>query len=164
MRQGLTLIELLVVLGVLATLSSGMVALIDPLDKVRQATDAKVLNDLSQVATALQSYAAQRGVYPASATWTTDLTGSGELVVIPTPPTPQGNTAMTYNASGYVYGVNASFDVVSMAGKVISKRFKNNCGGLTPVAWWFWSSANGRGCGMCSTNAAPPGTGTACAW
>ncbi len=164
MRQGLTLIELLVVMGVLATLASGVVALIDPTDKLRQASDAKVLNDVSQLTTALQSYAAQYTLYPASGTWSTDIVTSGELVAFPTPPTPHGNTQLTYNNAGYVYSVNASFNVVSVAAKVISKRFKNNCSGLTPVAWWFWSSANGRGCGMCSTVAAPPGIGTACAW
>ena len=51
MRSGFTLIELLVVLGVLATVSSGVVAMIDPIDKLRQANDAKVINDVAQVAT-----------------------------------------------------------------------------------------------------------------
>ena len=164
MRSGFTLIELLVVLGVLATVSSGVVAMIDPIDKLRQANDAKVINDVAQVATALQAYAAQNALYPDQATWFSDLTSSGELVVFPTPPTPFGTGGLTHNNSGYVYSVNGSFDEVVVAGKVLAKKFRNSCGGLTPVAWWFWNSANGRGCGMCATEVAPPAIGTTCVW
>ncbi len=56
-KRAFTLIELLVTIAVLAIVASGVVAIIDPQDKVRQANDAKIQSDIGQLATALQAYA-----------------------------------------------------------------------------------------------------------
>ncbi|KKU64644.1 MAG: hypothetical protein UX86_C0006G0012 [Candidatus Amesbacteria bacterium GW2011_GWC1_47_15] len=61
-KKGFTLIELLVVIGVLAVIAAGVVALINPQDKIAQANDSKVINDIGQYATALQSYSAQNNL------------------------------------------------------------------------------------------------------
>ena len=56
--RGFTLIELLVTIGVLAVVAAGVIAAIDPLDKMKQGRDAKVQSDISSVATALNTFAA----------------------------------------------------------------------------------------------------------
>ncbi|OGD05250.1 hypothetical protein A2379_04575 [Candidatus Amesbacteria bacterium RIFOXYB1_FULL_47_13] len=58
MKKGFTLIELLVTIGVLAVVAAGVIAAIDPLDKMKQGRDAKVQSDISSVATALNTFAA----------------------------------------------------------------------------------------------------------
>src|SRR3990172_7528642 len=65
-RKGFTLIELLVVIGLLAVIAAGVVALINPLEKNRQAQDARIFSDVGQMASATQAVAATTpdGAYP----------------------------------------------------------------------------------------------------
>ena len=58
-NKGFTLIELLVTIGVLAVVAAGVVALLDPRDKILQGGDSKVLSDIGQISTAAQAFAAQ---------------------------------------------------------------------------------------------------------
>lgn len=83
-RQGFTLIELLIVIAILGVLAAGVVAAINPGKRIRQANDAKIKNDIGQIATAQQGYATVNQVYTAD---TADLVTSGDLKVIPTAPT-----------------------------------------------------------------------------
>ena len=139
-RKGFTLIELLVVIGVLAVIASGVVALIDPVDKIAQANDSKVQNDLGQIATALQSYAAQNltGAYPVTgwAAMSTAIgpTGSGELVVIPTA------------ATGVTYTYELNGTTACLHGTLRSKKYTiapTACNGAGTCNW-KWSSATGQ--------------------
>lgn len=84
-KKGFTLIELLVVIGVLAVIAAGVVSLINPQDKIRQANDAKIQSDIGQLATGIQSYAAQQpsGTYPVNLN---ALLTSGELKSVPLTP------------------------------------------------------------------------------
>lgn len=129
-KKGFTLIELLVVIGIMAVLAAGVVALIDPVDKTRQANDAKVANDIAQLATALQSSAAQdaTGLYPANLG---ALVTSGELTVQPVQP-----------VSGAAYGyAGGGTNAVVVTGTLRSKRYTS--GGYNT---WQWSSATGKSC------------------
>src|SRR3989344_8205588 len=83
-RQGFTLIELLIVIAILGVLAAGVVAAINPGKRIRQTNDAKIKNDIGQIATAQQGYATVNQVYTAD---TADLVTSGDLKVIPTAPT-----------------------------------------------------------------------------
>ena len=144
LRKGFTLIELLVTIGILAVVAAGVVALIDPVDKNRQAQDTKVISDIGQVATALQSYAAQNagGLYPATA-WAamstaigTGAGGTGELIAVPTAPT--GYAAYIYTLTG---------TTACLHGQVISRKHVNpaapvGCNAVVPC-YWKWSSATG---------------------
>jgi prepilin-type N-terminal cleavage/methylation domain-containing protein len=66
LKKGFTLVELLVVMGVLAVLAAGLVAIINPADRINLANDTKVFSDLNQMVDALQAYAANNsGSYPA---------------------------------------------------------------------------------------------------
>lgn len=55
-RQGFTLIELLVVIAVLGILASVVLVAINPAQRIAEAQDAGRKNDVSQVATGLESY------------------------------------------------------------------------------------------------------------
>jgi len=126
-NKGFTLIELLVVIGILAVLMAGVVALIDPVDKNRSAQDSKVQSDVGQLATALQSAAAQSddGTYPAGLD---DLVDLGELTSIPVQP----------GGADYEY-VGGSSDTVTVCGTLTSKKY------VTPGnEAWLWSSATGQ--------------------
>lgn len=129
MKKGFTLIELLVVIGVLAVIAAGVVALINPQDKLRQASDSKVSNDVGQLATALQSSAAQNptGLYPAALN---DLATTGELVTIPTQP---GGGAYTYTGGGTA--------VVRVCGTLTSLKYT---AGTPASQGWAWCSSTGR--------------------
>ena len=54
--KGFTLIELLVVIAVLGILAAVVLVAIDPRERINEANDAGAKNDVSQVATALESY------------------------------------------------------------------------------------------------------------
>ena len=53
--KGFTLIELLVVIAVLGILAAVVLVAIDPRERINEANDAGAKNDVSQVATALES-------------------------------------------------------------------------------------------------------------
>jgi prepilin-type N-terminal cleavage/methylation domain-containing protein len=147
-KKGFTLIELLVVIGIMAVLAAGVVALINPLEKTRQANDANVQNGVGQVATSLQSYAAQQttGIYPTTAQGLAHLVTTGELTALP------AGVAFNYAGVGTTAVVSASL--------ASAKYIQGSCAGV--AAWWFWSSQNGRACGFCGAGA--PVLGSACAF
>src|SRR5258708_39101296 len=61
---GLTLIELLVVISVLATLTAGIILIINPTTQINKTRDAKRKNDLLQIQQALESYYNDYQKYP----------------------------------------------------------------------------------------------------
>ena len=155
MKKGFTLIELLVVIGIMAVIAAGVVALIDPVEKTRQANDANVQNAIGQIATALQSSAAQNpsGNYPQPGAFPDlllPLVTNGELTALPALP------------SGYAYGyaVDANPAVVAAASiRLFSKKYVSKCT-APALPWWFFRTTNGKACGTCLV--AAPGIGDAC--
>ncbi|HSW96781.1 MAG TPA: prepilin-type N-terminal cleavage/methylation domain-containing protein [Candidatus Saccharimonadales bacterium] len=82
-KNGFSLIELLIVIVIIAIFAIGLIAAINPLDKINSAADARVMNDISLVGRATESYAVSHlGAYPAAMT---DLPPN-ELKNIPIPP------------------------------------------------------------------------------
>ena len=63
---GLTLVELLIVIAIISLLISGLVVVINPLQKIGQAQDAKRKSDLTQLKRALEIYYQDNGKYPSS--------------------------------------------------------------------------------------------------
>ena len=154
--RGFTLIELLVTIGVLAVVAAGVIAAIDPLDKMKQGRDAKVQSDISSVATALNTFAAGAGAFPVAATWA--LLGAAlatELSAMPVDPDQAGTT--------YVYGAATTATDAVVYGTLNSKKYQ-----ATPTskclssdvnadtAWWMWtktvSGGSGGACGFCSAD------------
>ncbi len=139
-KKGFTLIELLVVIGIMAVLAAGVVALINPLEKTRQANDANIQNAVGQVATALQSYAAQQtnGNYPTVAQGgLSQLTLTGELVALPVLP---AGSSLNYLGGG----VSAGVYVPLTSAKYL------HAGTCNGTAYWYWTSTNGKACGSCN--------------
>lgn len=148
LKKAFTLIELLIVIGIMAVIAAGVVALIDPVEKTRQANDANVQNAIGQIATALQSYAAQQptGTYPAALA---DLVTFGELSALPVLP----------NGYSYGYTVNGASTTAEVHIAVMSKKYttaKCGVGGLPAgPSYWVYSTGNGRACGHCSAGTVP---------
>lgn len=151
-RVGFTLIELLVVIGVLAVIAAGVVALIDPVDKLSQANDAKVQNDVGQLATAAQSYAAQQasGSYPVSFAQTV---ASGELTIAPIQPS--GYNAYTIASTDSGGGACDGTGVDPCTATVITGQLKSKKYSTTGYVTWRWSSATGRICPWNGTQCQP---------
>ncbi len=160
-KKGFTLIELLVVIGVLAVLMAGVVALINPVEKTRQANDAKVQNDVSQIITAVQSFSAQQtdGAFPCmtAAAGCPNPTqsmgpgtaafnaigplGSQELTVLPTPPT--GSAYYYYAAAG----PRPTGFVVW--GRYISGKYNTSVCAAGTNGYFVYDSRVGRPGGIC---------------
>lgn len=82
LQKGFTLVELLVVIAILGVLVIGLIAAINPVEKIKQANDAKAISGLGVIARAAESYATARsGYYPSALS---DLTGANELKALPT--------------------------------------------------------------------------------
>jgi len=155
--RGFTLIELLVTIGVLAVVAAGVIAAIDPLDKMRQARDAGVQSDISSVATALNTYAASNGAFPVAANWAALGTGLATEL-----------SAMPVAGTGYTYGgVTSATDAV-VYGNLLSKKYTGTSTSKCPAvaAYWMWtktsSGGSGDACGFCG--AAVPTSASACSF
>jgi prepilin-type N-terminal cleavage/methylation domain-containing protein len=132
MKKGFTLIELLVVIGVMAVIAAGVVATINPQQKLLQARDSQSQNGVGQVAGALQAFAAAeaQGRYPLAGSWQTDLVPT-ELQALPALP------SCGAGACAFTYQVNAARDAASLS--VPMQATKNT----TIGALWCWRSAAG---------------------
>ncbi len=181
-NQGFTLIELLVVIGVLAVVASGVVALINPQDKLRQASDTKIQNDVGQLSTALQSYAAQRpdGSYPCAtggaASCSNPATANGVLALGPDvagggvvggtneltrlPLVPAGYPVLAGANYGFASNPIAGGPVTEaiVYGTLMSGKYTSRCTGAGAIAFWGYSTAIGSACGFCGTAADLPDT------
>ena len=138
-RKGFTLIELLVVIGVLAVIAAGVVALINPQDKLYAANDAKVQSDMGNIATAAQAYAAtHNGFYPATlANMDNSAAGSGDLSAIPAAPTGYTAYAVVNTPAGCTAGTTCTGFTIT--GQLKSKKY-------SATTFWRWESSSGKAC------------------
>jgi prepilin-type N-terminal cleavage/methylation domain-containing protein len=147
LRKGFTLIELLVVIGILAVLMAGVVALIDPVDKNKQALDSRSQTNIAEIATASESYAAQHnGSYAANVT---DLQTYGELKGTINWPTGYSLTTVTVPAVCTTAAGNCT--AVIVCGTLTSKKY---IGGGTAYPFWRYNSATGISCPATACTAA----------
>jgi len=134
-QKGFTLIELLVVIAIIGVLAVGLIATIDPVDKINAGNDAKVLNDIKNISGAAERYAtANNGTYPLNAS---SLTAAGELKNVPSAP------------GGYTYTPSYSATGFTMTGSLKSKRYTN-----TPLG--VYSSSNNKLCAQTTGATACP--------
>lgn len=64
-RRGFTLIELLVAIGIIGILAAGLMIAINPIAQLQKSRDAKRIEALKQIKTALELYYQDYGRYPA---------------------------------------------------------------------------------------------------
>jgi prepilin-type N-terminal cleavage/methylation domain-containing protein len=124
--SGFTLIELLIVIAILGILAAGLLVAIDPAEKIKQANDTKVMNDITQTASKIEQWTIQTGdgTYPAAL--------GAANVKPPTPP------------SGYVaysYSVTAT-NTFSYSAVLRSKKYVTTL--ATPT--FGYDSAAGKTC------------------
>lgn len=137
LQRGFTLIELLVVIAVLAVLAAGVITAINPAKRIKQANDAKIKNDVGQIATGMQSYftSSQYQEYPTSVQLLVD---SGDLKVKPTAP----------GGADYIVTptlTNCGDSLPNTACEVaVSATLNDPKPGSTNV--WCWQSVTGKAC------------------
>lgn len=118
LAKGFTLIELLVVIAIIGVLAAVLVAVIDPLDKIRASADVGVINTITQAGRGNDNFAAgnSNGYIGTSAEFAT----LGETKSTPTQPT------------GYTFGYFASTTATTNAACTTALQ---NC----TSALWFTS-------------------------
>jgi hypothetical protein len=149
--------------------------LINPQDKLRQASDAKVQNDIGQLGTALQAYAAQQasGSYPcetaAGANCPNNVAaqaglaalgpnGSNELQTVPVPPV-NGGYGAAYGYDTAPEG-NAVQNDALVSGQLRSSKYTSRTGCSLGTTYWMYNTTLGTACGFCG--AAAPVTTDVC--
>jgi prepilin-type N-terminal cleavage/methylation domain-containing protein len=156
LKKGFTLIELLIVIAILGVLAVVVLVAINPLEQLARTRDAGRISSVAQLGHAVQAYyTSQNAVYPAVGTWSTSLTGSGELSTIPAAVTPSANgaTACTENV------INTwCYDMTVANGAIIYARLESQSNiakcAATEKAWVVYSTADGRAGVVCTAAAA----------
>lgn len=135
-KKGFTLIELLVVIGIMAVIAAGVIATINPQQKLLQARDSTGQSGIGQLATALQSWAAvNNGGYPTAGQGLAQLVTDGELTAQPV--APQGGGVWQYSSTG----TNACVSV----GMQATRNRPSTCGaGAALCTHWAWCNTWGE--------------------
>lgn len=140
-RKGFTLIELLVVIAVLGILASVVLVAINPSERINEANDSGVKNDVSQVATAVESYYTNNsGDYTGANGITTALVTPGYLKLAPSGITV---TVASGGASAVVYGTLSASTATCDTGTGATK-------------YWVYRSATGVSQTECLDTAPTP--------
>ncbi len=160
LKRGFTLVELLVVMGIIGVLAAGLIALINPADRVNRAGDTKVLGDMNQVVGASKAYAASNdGSYNITTSAITTWTGAGslatllvnELTTLPVP-----------GARAYTVSIPAGpvASTVLLYGTLLSSKYVTGGTCTATGTYAFFSTTNGYLCKLCKATA--PALADAC--
>ncbi len=138
------MVELLIVIAVMGVLAGAVLVSINPADKIAQANDAKVQSDISQVATGVATYVAEKGYYPVN---TAAFAGAG-LQIESYPAAPSGYTAYSYvPAPAACTGVTCTSAVVT--GQLKAAKF-------TATPFQRWESPSGKVCQVLTATTSCP--------
>ena len=147
-RKGFTLIELLIVIAVLGVIAAGVVVAINPAKRIKQANDAKIRNDVGQIATAMQAFYTANQYYPATVALLSGASGSGDLKVEPKVP-PTGTA---------VYSVSRTADPACTTSPYTGCEvavFATLNDVVTDAEEWCWKSSTGTAAAV-ATGACTP--------
>lgn len=165
-KKGFTLVELLIVIAILGTLAVVVLIALNPVQQLARTRDSGRQSTVAQLGHAMEAYATARGgVYPAAsvANWiTTNLSATGEINAVPSAvaysaggSNCQGSTA---NERGFCYkvnGTNTQFVIYATAEALVNSSYCT----APAVAFFAYSSADGRGGIVCAAPATGPATG-----
>jgi prepilin-type N-terminal cleavage/methylation domain-containing protein len=146
--RGFTLIELLVVIAVLGVLAAAIVVAINPVQKINQANDAKVKNDVAQIATAEQSYYTRNQYYTGGGTAVQDLVNAGELTIQPVAPNGYSAYTIQVNPAGCTTALKTCTSI-TVVGDVKAPATSGN------TKWCFHTSTGVAAEGTAATCVAP---------
>jgi len=160
LKRGFTLIELLIVIAIIGVLAVVVLVAINPVEQLAKTRDAGRISSVNQIGHALQAYyTSKNAVYPAVGTWSTDLTASGELSVVPAlinysaySVTPCGEASVI---NGYCY------DMTVANGAIVYARLESNnqntpaCATAGEVYYTVFSTRDGRGGKQCGPSVSP---------
>lgn len=152
LQKGFTLVELLVVIAILGILAVGLIAAIDPVDKLNASADSRVISDVGVLARASESYlTSSSSLYAPSIA---ELVSSKELKVAPVPPS--GYSAYVYTVPVACTGVaDPDCTSVTISGQLKSRKSLTTAGGgATAVA--KYESSTGKQCIVATAATACP--------
>lgn len=172
--KGFTLIELLVVIAVLGVLAAIVLLAVNPGEQLARARDTNRVSAVTQIGRSLQSYyTANNGIYPdiddagittpAGPDWLITLQNSQDLKTIPTNPAGAATcdtvSPVVNVENGWCYstGTLAGSSEAIVYTRLEATLNDNKC--LTPadeVAWWLFSTVDGRGGVWCNDGTAEP--------
>jgi len=171
-KKGFTLIELLIVIAVLGVLAAVVLVAIDPAQQLARGRDSGRKTSIGQLGRSLQAYYTSNQDYPAVVQWKTApniLVTFGEIKLFPSNPAYAAGGAICNNTYKYPDGATVNgfcYRIATVAGtpesviyaRMESKSENSKCP-TGEVAWFVWSSADGRAGVVCSAGGEPgPGT------
>jgi type IV pilus assembly protein PilA len=158
-KKGFTLIELLIVMAILGVLAVIVLVAINPVEQLARARDTGRISAVQQLGRAVVSYYTSNQQYPLGASWSTDITASGDLNTFPTSVSTADAACGTNAVNGYCYNVATVVNTNDQAvvySQLISQQQINKCAaGQTPYS--VFSTFDGRGGVTCG--AAEPAAG-----
>ncbi len=142
-QKGFTLIELLIVIAILGVLAAGILVAIDPVDKINQANDSKVQNDISGAGRAAEAYATtHNGSYPPTLA---ELLTAGELKRVPVAPSGYSAYTVTMIPNPCTIPTGATpCTGIFISGQLKSKRYTS----LMNTPFWNYQSSDGKSCAI----------------
>lgn len=149
LSSGFTLIELLIVIAVIGVLAAGVLVVVDPIDKIAAANDAKVQNDISGMGRATEAYATVHlGFYPATLA---QLVTAGELKQVPVAPSGYSAYAVVSVPAGCTGGVTCT--AINITGQLKSKKYTQ---AVPATPFWRFESDTGKSCAVATAGTSCP--------
>lgn len=143
-KKGFTLIELLIVIAVLGVLATGLVAAINPLEKLANTRDSVRKSTIAQLTQALQEHLISIGRFPYPFNWNTALVDTGSIKSMPPeiPNTPTCNGGVMVNKFCYDSD-GVSYTIAILYISIESSTVKSKC--ISPkVPFYLYSSVDNR--------------------
>ncbi len=139
------------ILGVLAVV---VLVAINPVQQLARTRDAGRKSGVAQIGRSLEAYYTARGgnYVDESGTWINDLTAAGELSTAPSVISNTLTSLCSTNVqNGWCYDADPD---TSGTAAVVYSRFESDseiskCAGGVTVAWFVWSTTDGRGGLVC---------------
>ena len=160
-NKGFTLVELLIVIAILGILVIGLIAAINPAEKIAVSQDTLRKSHINSLGKAVYNYLVINSSYfSGNTSWMDNLISSGDLKFEPQNPDATGgcgtNPQNGYCYSRYTPSGGTNNEVIIFA-QLLSNAEKTACTNLYAgsKAFFVWSSVNGKACRICQLSSYP---------